>query len=112
LIGRMLNVKNKNQYQFEWCHMKDLTKRTTLLFASVLALLTGPGALAQVDKGAEAPELTEFKPPPRSIKDVITAVENGIADETEVLRAKQIITLAKPDTTDAIELRKHHLARA
>ena len=64
--------------------MKDLTKRTTLLFASVLALLTGPGALAQVDKGAEAPELTEFKPPPRSIKDVITAVENGIADETEV----------------------------
>ncbi|CAN1499233.1 CHAT domain containing protein [Burkholderiaceae bacterium] len=108
----MLNVKNKNQYQFEWCHMKDLTKRTTLLFASVLALLTGPGALAQVDKGAEAPELTEFKPPPRSIKDVITAVENGIADETEVLRAKQIITLAKPDTTDAVELRKHHLARA
>ena len=92
--------------------MTHVAKRASLLVFIALTLASGNGALAQVEKPAETQEVADFKAPPRSIKDVITAVENGKADETEVLRAKQIIALPKPETTDSGELRKHHLQRA
>ena len=92
--------------------MMKMTSRSTLCLALSWLALTGQWAIAQAVKSEAVQEVSDFKPPPRSIKDVITAVENGKADESEVLRAKQIIALAKPDTADKGELRKHHLARA
>ena len=68
--------------------MTHVAKRASLLVFIALTLASGNGALAQVEKPAETQEVADFKAPPRSIKDVITAVENGKADETEVLRAK------------------------
>ena len=69
---------------------------------------------AQSDKpSAQAEEeVATFKAPPRSIKDVIRAVENGKIDETEVARAKEIIAMPVPQTTDTAELRKYFLQRA
>ena len=66
---------------------------------------------AQSDKpSAQAEEeVATFKAPPRSIKDVIRAVENGKVDETEVARAKEIIAMPVPQTTDSAELRKYYM---
>ncbi len=92
--------------------MKTKSLRVASVVVSAWALWAGSCAWAQVDKAAEVAEAIDFKAPPRSIKDVISAVENGKADETEVIRAQQIIALSKPETSDTAELRKHHLARA
>ena len=92
--------------------MMKITTRATLCLVLSLLALNSNWAVAQADKSETAQEVTDFKPPPRTIKDVITAVENGKADESEVLRAKQIIALPRLETTDKGELRKHHLARA
>ena len=68
----------------------------------LLWLVLSSTVFAQSDKPS-APaeeEVATFKAPPRSIKDVIRAVENGKIDETEVARAKEIIA----KTTELLDM--------
>ncbi len=85
-----------------------------LLSGGLLWALVTSTVFAQADKPS-APaedEVVTFKAPPRTIKDVIRAVENGKVDETELARAKEVLATPVPQTTDAAELRKYYLQRA
>ncbi len=80
-----------------------------LLSGGLLWALVTSTVFAQADKPS-APaedEVVTFKAPPRTIKDVIRAVENGKVDETELARAKEVLATPVPQTTDAAELRKY-----
>ncbi len=81
-----------------------------VLFAHSFSLT----ALAEDQSKPPEPEqeVAVFKAPPRSIKDVIRAVENGKVDEDEVRRAQEQIALVPPDTNDLAELRKYYVQRA
>ena len=74
------------------------------LTTSVIAQIHNPTSVIQ-------DEVT-FKAPPRSIKDVIRAVESGKVDESEVTRAKEVLALPIPSMASGEELRKYYVQRA
>ena len=94
--------------------MRIPRKNSLFLVLAMSATLWGSVVIAQDRSQISASEddVSSFKAPPRSIKDVIRAVENGRVDETEVMRAKEIIASPPPDTNDATELRNYYVRRA
>ena len=94
--------------------MLNFRKNNLLLVVAMTATLVSSVVVAQDrnQTGASEEEVASFKAPPRSIKDVIRAVENGRVDEAEVARAKEIIASPIPNTTDAAELRNYYVRRA
>lgn len=94
--------------------MLNFQKNKFLLFIAMTATVLSSVVVAQdlSQTSASDEEVASFKAPPRSIKDVIRAVENGRVDEAEVARAREIIALPIPNTTEASELRNYYVRRA
>jgi len=74
----------------------------------LLCALAAGGAQANT---AEPDDLTHIKPPPRTVQDVIRAVESSKTDPAEIEKAKAAIQAPVPQTQDVEELHSFYRRR-
>lgn len=87
--------------------MLNLLRNSAILWCLLAAIAARANAPAAVPE-----DLTQLKPPPRSVKDVIRAVESSKADPSDLEHARAAINAPVPNTQDVEELHNFYRRRA
>lgn len=101
-----LRRERVNMFEF------NLTKRWLLIAIAMQVCLSAACAQDQKPGATAYDDVSAFKAPPRSISDVLKAIERTKIDPEESAKAKEVLARPMPDGTDVEQMHAYYRARS